>query len=107
MDERLMSQMASSDGNLVQLSGPVTLYESTEIREPLLAALALDRDVVIDLETSGPWDLAGLQLLLATSVSAQKGGHAVRFIQVPKVCVEIAERAGLGGWLRERTDSFL
>ena len=102
-----MTPTAPGDGNLVQLSGPVTLYESNDVRDMLLAALALDGDVLVDLETSGPWDLAGLQLLIAASVSGQSGGHSVRFVQVPKVCVEIAERSGLGDWLRDRTDSLL
>ena len=102
-----MSTTAPGDGNLVQLSGPLTLYESNDIRELLIAALAIDGDLILDLETSGPWDLAGLQLLLASDISVRKAGHAVRFVQVPKVCVEIAERSGVSDWLRERTDSFL
>jgi hypothetical protein len=63
--------------------------------------------VVLDLETSGPWDLSGLQLLLASVASGRKLSQSVRFAQVPKVCAEIAERCGLGPWMREHTDSFL
>jgi anti-anti-sigma regulatory factor len=102
-----MSAADLSGGNVVQLSGPVTLYESTEIRELLLSTLAEGRDVVVDLETSGPWDLSGLQLLVAAVASARKMGLAIRFAQVPKVCAEIAERCGLEVWLRDLTDSFL
>ncbi len=95
------------DGNVVQLSGPVTLYESTEIHETLRSALAEGGDLVFDLETSGPWDLSGLQLLLAAVASGRKLSQRVRFVQVPKVCVEIAERCGLGGWLGDQTETFL
>jgi len=102
-----MSVADLSGGGLVQLSGPVTLYESTETREILLTALAEGCDLTVDLETSGPWDLSGLQLLVAAVASGHKSGHSVRFARVPKVCAEIAERCGLGEWLRERTDSFL
>jgi anti-anti-sigma regulatory factor len=102
--------MAAGDGagpSVVQVSGPATLYESAEVHEVLRSALAEGGDVVFDLETSGPWDLSGLQLLLAAVASGRKLGQSVRFVQVPKVCAEIAERCGLGEWLREHTDSFL
>ena len=93
--------------NIVVLSGPATLYESTELRETLLAAVLEDKPWCIDLETSGPWDIAGLQLLISAVASGRKAGHAVRLRNVPRVCVEIAERAGLSGWLTAATDSFL
>jgi anti-anti-sigma regulatory factor len=102
-----MSEADSPGTNAVQLSGPVTIYESAEVHETLASALAEGGDLVVDLETSGPWDVAGLQLLLAVAASGRKTGQSIRFRQVPKVCAEIAERSGLGPWLAERTDSFL
>jgi anti-anti-sigma regulatory factor len=91
--------------HVLQLSGPVTLYESGEVREILLGALAEgSATTTIDLETSGPWDLSGLQLLVAAEHSAARFGTVVRFTRVPTVCTEIAERSGLGGWLRDLTD---
>lgn len=93
-------------GHLVQLSGPITLYESNELRETLLLALAEGGDFAVDLETSGPWDLAGLQLLIALVASGQKANRRIRFVQVPRVCLEIAQRSGLEDWLRSATDSF-
>lgn len=95
------------DANVVQLSGPVTLYESNETRETLLAALAEGRNVLIDLETTGPWDLSGLQLLVSSVASGRKADLNVRFVQVPRVCAEIAERCGLGLWLSDLADSSL
>jgi ABC-type transporter Mla MlaB component len=92
--------------NLV-LSGPVTLYESAEIRESFLTALAEGKDLRIDLETSGPWDVAGLQLLVSVIATGQKAGQTVRLAQVPSGCREIAERSGLGGWLAESVESIL
>jgi ABC-type transporter Mla MlaB component len=91
----------------ITLAGPATLYESAEIRELLLAALSGGKDLRIDLETSGPWDLSGLQLLISCVVSGRKAGQAVRLIHVPRVFAEIADRAGLSGWLSSVTDSFL
>lgn len=91
----------------VSLSGPATLYELAEIRESLLAALAMGKDLRIDLETTGPWDLAGLQLMISATASGRRTGQAVRLSNVPRVCVEIAERSGLSNWLNGVTDTFL
>ncbi len=91
----------------VALSGPATLYELSEIRETLLAALAEGKDLRIDLETSGPWDLSGLQLLISAAASGRRAGQAVRLANVPSVCAEIAERSGLSDWLSSVTDSYL
>lgn len=102
-----MSVGDPSGAHVVQVSGPVTLYESSEIHEALLSALGDGGDLVVDLATSGPWDLSGLQLLLAAVASGRKAGRRVSFTQVPKACAEIADRCGLGAWLREQTDSFL
>jgi ABC-type transporter Mla MlaB component len=89
------------------LSGPMTLYESSEVRELLRSALEPQQPLRLDLETTGPWDLAGLQLLASAVASGRKDGIAVRFDHVPRVCAEIAERSGLSVWLADRTDSFL
>ncbi len=91
----------------VSLSGPATLYELAELRESLLAAIAVGEDLRIDLETSGPWDLAGLQLLISATASRRRTGQAIRFMNVPRVCAEIAERSGLSTWLSGVTDTFL
>ena len=93
--------------HLVALSGPATLYELPEIRELLVAALAEGKDVRIDLETSGPWDLAGLQLLISAAASGRRSGQAIRLVNVPRVCAEVADRSGLADWLGTVTDSYL
>jgi ABC-type transporter Mla MlaB component len=90
----------------VSLSGPVTLYESSQVRDTLLAAVEEGKDLRVNLEASGPWDLAGIQLLIAAVASGRKAGHAVRFEHVPGVCREVAERSGLLPWLTEVADSF-
>lgn len=100
----------ASDGSgnsTVQLTGPATIYEAVEVRETLQTAIAEGHDVRLNLETSGPWDLAGLQLLISAVASGHKAGRSVRFVQVPRVCTEIAGRSGLGDWLRGVADSFL
>jgi hypothetical protein len=101
--------MSEADAALttVMLSGPMTLYESSEIRDHLRSALGSGPGLRLDLETTGPWDLAGLQLMVSAVASGRKAGVAVRFDHVPRVCAEIAGRCGLGDWLAERTDRFL
>lgn len=91
----------------VALSGPATLYELSEIRETLVSALAEGKDVRIDLETSGPWDLSGLQLLVSAAASGRRAGQSVRLTNVPRVCAEIADRSGLTDWLHAVSDSYL
>jgi ABC-type transporter Mla MlaB component len=93
-------------GNTVTLSGPVTLYESSDVRETLLSALAVGKDVRVNLETSGPWDIAGMQLLIAATISGRRAGLTVRLVHVPGVCREVAERSGLADWLAGAADSF-
>ena len=101
--------MASDEtsATTVTLSGPATIYESSEVRDTFLTALTEGNNVRIDLETSGPWDLSGLQLLVSVVTTGHKAGLSVRLVNVPGVCREIAERSGLAGWLADATESFL
>ncbi len=47
------------------LTGPITLYEVSAVCESLRIALAEGKPLRIDLSDSGPWDLAGLQVLIS------------------------------------------
>jgi ABC-type transporter Mla MlaB component len=84
----------------ILLTGPVTVYEVGTVRETLRDALAEGKPVRIDLSDSGPWDIAGLQLL----ISCVKGGSdlslVVHVVNAPRMCAELAERSGLSEWLR-------
>ena len=84
----------------ILLTGPITLYEVSAVRESLRMALAEGKQLRIDLSDSGPWDLAGLQLLVSCVKAARDRDRQARLVNVPKVCVEIAERCGLSEWLR-------
>jgi len=83
----------------VVLSGPVTLYEALVVRETLQKAMAEGKHLRIDLSDSGPWDLAGVQLLISCAKSAESRDRDVLLQNTPRGCVEIAERAGLSDWL--------
>lgn len=84
----------------ILLTGPVTVYEVGTIRETLRAALAEGTGVRIDLCDSGPWDVAGLQLLVSCLKSGRERGQLVQLLNTPRVCAEMAERSGLSEWLR-------
>jgi ABC-type transporter Mla MlaB component len=79
----------------VALAGPVTQTEVTRCRDSLLDGLARGRGLRIELAGSGPWDVAGLQLLLAAIASGQRAGSPVALAGVPNVLTAIAERAAL------------
>ena len=84
----------------ILLTGPVTLYEVGMKRDLLRAAMAEGTAVRIDLSDSGPWDVAGLQLLISCVKSGQDRGQPVTLLNTPRGCTELAERSGLADWLR-------
>jgi ABC-type transporter Mla MlaB component len=83
----------------ILLTGPITLYEVATVRETLRAALVEGRPFRIDLKDSGPWDIAGLQLLISCVRSGQHQDQAVRLVNPPRGCLDLAERSGLIEWL--------
>jgi ABC-type transporter Mla MlaB component len=87
------------ESKTVALSGPVTLYEVLVVRETLQTAMAAGKHLRVDLSNSGPWDLAGLQLLISCAKSLEGREREVLLLNVPRGCVEIADRAGLSDWL--------
>ena len=66
------------------LTGPITLYEVSAVRETLRMALAEGKPLRIDLSDSGPWDLAGLQLIVSCVARARRNRDLeVRLVKVP------------------------
>jgi ABC-type transporter Mla MlaB component len=90
--------LPQDDEHLV--TGPVTLYEASAVRETLRMALAEGTPLRIDLGDSGPWDIAGLQLLISCVKSGRERGQEVRIVNVPPPCADLAGRYGLSEWLR-------
>jgi ABC-type transporter Mla MlaB component len=83
----------------VFLTGPITVYEASAIRETLRSALLEGKQLRIDLADSGPWDLAGIQLLISCAKTARTRDQVVRLVNTPNGCADIAERSGLSEWL--------
>ena len=82
-------------GATVTVTGPVTIEESPRWQEALLGALQAGPVVTIDLAGSGPWDVAGVQLLLSALESARRSGRVVQLVHVPEVCLRVAGQAGV------------
>src|SRR5437868_9390899 len=87
------------EAKTILLTGPITLYEVATVRETLRAALVAGRPLRIDLKDSGPWDVAGLQLLISCVQSGRNQDQVVRLVNTPRGCTELAERSGLIEWL--------
>jgi ABC-type transporter Mla MlaB component len=83
------------------LSGPITLGEVSQVHGLLRPVMAAARPFRIDLEATGPWDIAGLQLMVSAVASGRLSGGTVTLARVPEACRKTAERLGLGRWLRE------
>lgn len=83
----------------ILLTGPITLYEVGTVRETFRAALVEGKPLRIDLRDSGPWDIAGLQLLIACVRSGRNQDQVVRLVNIPRGCLDLAERSGLIEWL--------
>jgi hypothetical protein len=79
----------------VEVTGPVTLAEAVRWRDAFADGLARGRGLRLDLHGSGPWDLSGVQLLLAAAASGRCVGRPIVLARVPNVLTAIAGRAGL------------
>jgi ABC-type transporter Mla MlaB component len=79
----------------VEVTGPLTRDEAARWREALADGLARGRGLRIDLASSGPCDLAGVQLLLAAIESGKLAGAPVVLASIPGVLTAVARRAGL------------
>jgi len=73
----------------------VTLAEVAQWRSALSGSLARGQGLRLDLAGSGPWDLAGVQLLLATIASGRCAGWPIVLAHVPNVLMAVVERAAL------------
>jgi ABC-type transporter Mla MlaB component len=79
----------------VDVTGPVTRAEAARWRDAFAADLSRGQGLRIELAGSGPWDVAGVQLLIAAIASGQRSGCPVVLARVPDVLMAVAERAGL------------
>jgi STAS domain len=79
----------------VAVTGPVTLAQVAHWHGALSDGFSRGQGLMLDLAGSGPWDLAGVQLLLAAIASGQRAGVPTVLANVPNVLMAVAERAAL------------
>ena len=93
----MAAQTPETQPATVRLSGPMTLPEVALWHGRLHAALDRGAGLRIDLAAAGPWDVAGLQLILSALASGKQSGRDVRLLEVPGVFFALAAQAGLAG----------
>lgn len=74
---------AKKEDIVIHLSGNLSIYEVGAVRDELLTGLVAGKSVSIDLEQVEEWDVAGLQLLVATQKTASNTGTFLRFDNLP------------------------
>jgi ABC-type transporter Mla MlaB component len=99
----LSGPSAQPTATTVEVTGPVTRAEVARWQTAFAEGISRGSSLCIDLAGSGPWDLAGVQLLLATMASARRAGRTVSLVRVPNVLTAVAERAALRARLAEIT----
>ena len=94
---------AQRTATTVGVTGPVTRAEVAHWQRVFAEGLARGGGLCIDLADSGPWDVAGVQLLLATMASGRRAGRPITLARVPTVLTAVAQRAALSARLAEIT----
>ena len=87
--------MPASSPAPTELTGPITRAEVAFWRDALAEAVARDGGLTMDLGASGPWDMAGVQMLVSAMISVERAGGVVRMTRAPKIFLNIIERAAL------------
>lgn len=90
-----MEHLAESAG-AARLSDPLTIRCANQHRETLLAALASQDRLVIELPADAEADISFVQLLIATSLSAHAQGKTIRLKEPASgALADVVARAGV------------
>lgn len=89
-------EKTQSDGKgSLKISGAMTIYEASDLRDQLLACLNEYDAIVLDMQGVQDCDTAGIQLLCAAQKSAQQMGKSFSLLGPAAKVVEAARNAGL------------
>lgn len=83
----------------LSIDGELTIRNAIATRDRLLAALADNRELEVDLAGVGEFDSAGVQLLVAARKSASAAGKILRLADPSPAIVEVLDFLGLNGQL--------
>lgn len=92
---------ADRDTIELRLEGPITVAQVAEWRSAMLAVLERGKPLRLGLGGAGPWDAAGLQLVLAAVASGRRSGIPVRLEGADEGFLAVAQRAGAAGVIAE------
>jgi anti-anti-sigma factor len=75
----------------LRIEGELTIYRAAELKQTLLAAVAANEAVDVDLSQVSEFDSAGLQLLLLAKREAGATGRTLRLVDHSPAVVEVLE----------------
>jgi len=83
--------MTTADAVVLRIEGELTIYRAVELKQVLLAAVAANEAVEVDLSQVSEFDSAGLQLLLLAKREAGATGRSLRLVDHSPAVVEVLE----------------
>ena len=75
----------------LQMEGELTIYHGQEIKDELIAHLAANAEVELNLGGISELDTAGFQLLLAAKQEGTRLGKTVRFVSHSQAALEVID----------------
>lgn len=83
------------DRRLIIVSGDVDLYSSPELRRAILEAMAVEREVVVDLSGVRYMDSSGVATLVEGLKSAMNDGKSFRLLSPSSAVMKVLELSRL------------
>ena len=75
----------------LQMEGEFTIYNAMEIRDGLMAHLAANNEIELNLSGITEMDTAGFQLLLAAKREGTRLGKVVRYVSHSQAALEVID----------------
>ena len=91
----MASKKVSKKDNTIKVSGPLTIYEASDIHKELLHSLAENNTINIDLGDVDSCDVAGIQLLISAIKTGEKEEKQITISNIPETFQTTASFAGL------------
>lgn len=82
----------------IAITGELTIYTALDLKATLLAGLAANEELELDLSGVEEVDAAGLQLLVMIKQQATASGKALRFTGHSPVVLDLLDLSGLAGF---------
>jgi anti-anti-sigma factor len=90
-----MTTETDLQAGLVKVTGPMSIYEATALREAMLAAFDSPEGVTLDLGEVTECDTAGVQLICSARITARKRGTPLTIRAVSDAVTQSMEGVGI------------